>query len=1179
VYRYEGTLARLMGDAVLAFFGAPIAHEDDPERACRAALEITAEAAEYAERLEKERGIKGFNVRVGINTGLVVVGEVGSDLRVEYTAMGDAINLAARMESAAEPGTVLITEDTHKLVAPLFETETLGSIQVKGRTDPVCVFRVLSAKEVPGKVRGIAGLESPLVGREAEFAALGEALERVEAAVGGIVTIVGEAGIGKSRLAAELRREASAGVQWVEGRCLSYGTSIAYLLWLDVLRGLLGVTLEESPRAVRETLRQRVQDLCPGEFEDVYPYLARLMSLRPAEGVEGLPLEQDLVAKLDDMGGLELKTSTFQAIETLIHCAASERPLVLVSEDLHWADPTSIELLKQVLPLTDRAPILFICVFRPEKEHGSWRIRETVARTYGYRHTDLWLQPLSAADSETLVGELLQIEALPPELKERILDVVEGNPFYVEEVIRSLIDQGAIVQDEARGHWTATREVAEIPIPDTLQGVLTARIDRLQEEAKGVLQMASVIGRIFLYRILEAIAEEERQLDAHLLTLQREEMIRERARIPELEYIFKHDLTREAAYNGLLKKKRRLFHRQVAEALERLFPGRIEQQLGLLAHHWDRAGDPEKATAYLLRAGDQARLLCAHQEAIDYYQRALASLRERREYELAARTSMKLGLTYHMAFDFRRSRQAYEEGSDLWRRAQELRPRVSVLPAPHALRLHTTTPPATLDPALACDTVSCGVVATLFSGLVDLTPELDVMPDLARSWEVLQDGRKYVFHLRDDVRWSDGTLVTAGDFEYAWKRVMDPATGSPNASMLYDVGGARAFHQGQVSDAGRVGVRALDELTLVLELEGPRGYLPQLLTHPSTYPVPRHVVQARGGAWTELRNIITNGPFQLQAWRREESMVLVRNPEYHGEFGGNLQQVELHFGADWASRLEMYQNDLVDVFDLRGLAAAEKDRARRRHAGDYISEPRLGVFSLAFDVTRPPFDDSRVRKAFALATDRETLANLVIGGYAFPGTGGVVPPGMGGHSAGIGLPCDPQQARQLLAQAGYPGGHGFPDVCLLVPSAPVVSVASKYLETQWRENLGIEVPWEAPEWLRYLDRLKAEPPHVSIRGWSPDYPDPDSFLRVAVRLHTHWRNGAYDQLVEEARQITDQGERMQLYQQADSILTQEAALVPLFYMRSHLLIKPWVSKYPTSPIRSWFWKDVIIEPH
>jgi len=615
ITRYEGALARLMGDGILAFFGAPIAHEDDAERACRAALEILKRAGEYAARLEAERGISGFNVRVGIHTGLVVVGEVGSDLRVEYTAMGDAVNLASRMEEAAEPGTVLITEETHRLIAPLFETEALGQIEVRGKSEPVSVFRVVAPRVDAGKPRGIEGLESPLVGRDAEFEALRGVLERLQAGVGGIVTVVGEAGIGKSRLVAELRKEAVApDVTWVEGRCLSYGESMAYLPWVDMLHALLEVSAEDPPNEVRDALLHFVETLCPGHVGEVYPFLGRMMSL---------PLEEEVEERL---GGLEpegLKVLTFQAVERVVETAAGAGPVVLVVEDLHWADATSLELLEQMLALTDRCSLVVICAFRPYTEHGCWAMREAIARLYRHRHTDLWLQPLSALDSEALVANLLHVEALPHPLRMRILNHAEGNPFYVEEVIRSLIDSGAIVYDEGMEQWEATRRVEDIAIPDTLQGVLTARIDRLEEEARRVLQMASVIGRIFLYRVLAAIAEERQELDARLLTLQREEMIRERARVPELEYIFKHHLTQEAAYNGLLRRQRRRFHRQAAEALERLFPERMEEQLGLLARHWEQAGEQGRAVEYLRRAGEQAAEQFANAEAVEYFSRAL----------------------------------------------------------------------------------------------------------------------------------------------------------------------------------------------------------------------------------------------------------------------------------------------------------------------------------------------------------------------------------------------------------------------------------------------------------------------------------------------------------------------------------------------------------------------------
>jgi len=653
ITRYEGTLARMMGDAVLAFFGAPIAHEDDAERACRAALDIIEGARAYAVRLQQQHGIAGFDVRVAIHTGLVVVGDVGPDLRMEYTAMGDAVNVASGMQEVAEPGAVLITEDTHRLIAPLFQTQALGPIHIVDRAEPLLAYRVLASADVVGKGRGIEGLESPLVGRDPEFRALQEALERLQVGVGGIVTVVGEAGIGKSRLVAEVRKALGpSNLQWVEGRCLSYGTSTAYLLWLEILRELLGMTPDALPTIVRNSLQSQVRSLCPASFDDVYPLLGRMMSLS---------LEGQAEARLHGLDPEGLRSLTFRAVETVIRSASEQRPLALACEDLHWADRTSLELLEHLLPLTDSASLLFICVFRPYGEHGCQRIREVAARSFRHRHTDLWLDPLTASESRILMGNLLDVDALPEQFRERILSHAEGNPLYVEEVIRSLIDSEAIAQDEATGHWQAAQQVKDIAIPDTLQGVLTARIDRLQGEARRVLQMASVIGRIFPYRVLAAIspaptaAGEEATLHQNLLVLQREEMIRERARVPELEYVFKHHLTRQAAYNRLLRRERRHLHRQVAEALEGLFPDRVEEQLGLLAHHWEAAGERDKASDYLHRAGEQAAGQFANAEAAAYFSRALDLIPEENLVE-----RYELLLSCERVFDLQGAREAQQ---------------------------------------------------------------------------------------------------------------------------------------------------------------------------------------------------------------------------------------------------------------------------------------------------------------------------------------------------------------------------------------------------------------------------------------------------------------------------------------------------------------------------------------
>jgi class 3 adenylate cyclase/tetratricopeptide (TPR) repeat protein len=645
IYRYGGEIDQYRGDGLVAFFGAKAAHEDDPERAVRAALAMQEAVKEYAAELKTSHDID-LLLRVGVNTGEVIAAEVGDRHRhSEDTAMGRAIALAARMESASQPGTVLVTASTYRLTRSLFEWLVLGEITVKGVSQPVTVYRPLTARAVEGKGRGIEGLSSPLVGRDEELGMLRKAVEDLHRGVGGIVTLVGEAGIGKSRLVAEVRKQTLAkdlSVQWVEGRCLSYGGSIAYLPWLGMLRSFLNVTPDAPPLTVRDALRGQVQTLCPDCFDAVYPYLCRLMSLPLEDGYE----------MIRNLRGESLRAEVFSAVQTLVEGTSRQQPLVIVCEDLHWADVTSLTLLERVLALTDRIPLLVLCVFRPEREHGCWQLKETAARLYHHRHTDLWLDALSADESGSLVGHLLRVEDLPDALRTKILDHAEGNPFYVEEIIRALIDDGAIVFGQNSGRWRATREIASIPIPDTLHGVLMARIDRLQEETRRVLRLASVIGRVFFYRVLAKIACEEAQLDTRLLTLQRQQLIRERARVPELEYIFKHELTREAAYNGLLKRERLIYHRQVAETLEQLFPEQADEQAGLLAHHWERAKEPEKAIEYLLRAGEQARLAYANVEAVDDYQRALALLDElapdvsRSEWRLTALS--ELGKTYFL---------------------------------------------------------------------------------------------------------------------------------------------------------------------------------------------------------------------------------------------------------------------------------------------------------------------------------------------------------------------------------------------------------------------------------------------------------------------------------------------------------------------------------------------------
>jgi predicted ATPase len=624
----------------LAFFGAQAAHEDDPERAVLAALAMQAvfqaQLAELAQRVQLVQSAEcqtgrdapdDAGLRVGVHTGEAVVAVVEGDgnQRERRAVMGDAVSSVNHVLALAPPGEVRVGAVTHRLVQPLFEWGP-------GEKS----HRPLRHKALLDKGRGIEGLKSPLVGRDAEMRALQEAVARLRDGIGGIVTVVGEAGIGKSRLVAEVRNTqyeirsteygthstehatqnaeiAIGNTRWVEGRCLSYGETMAYLPWMGVLHALLGVTADDTPAAVGRALRQEVHTLCADRFEATYAYLGRLLSV---------PLDAQAETIVAHADAEDLQGGTFYAVELLIERAAARQPLVVVCEDLHWADPTSLALLERLLPLTDRDPALFICVFRPEKDHGCWRIREAAERRYGHRHTHLSLDPLTGQESAELVGHLLHVENLPRAVRAHILEHAEGNPFYVEEILRALIDEGTISYDKTTDSWFATRDAVDISVPDTLYGVLRARIDQLPAGARHVLQLASVVGRVFSRRLLADIAQRD-ELGAHLVTLQQTQMIRERSRVPEAEYIFKHQLTLEAAYDSLLHRARRTLHRRVADALVRLYPERMEEQPGLLAHHWERAGESARAVDCLRRAGERAEAQYAAAEAFSYYDRAL----------------------------------------------------------------------------------------------------------------------------------------------------------------------------------------------------------------------------------------------------------------------------------------------------------------------------------------------------------------------------------------------------------------------------------------------------------------------------------------------------------------------------------------------------------------------------
>ncbi len=612
IERYGGTVHKVTEETIVAVFGAPKAHEDDPERALHAALEMRQAIAAFSRPREVTAAIQ-----LGVSSGLVYAGGTGSAEGHSYSVVGEAVTEATRLRDRAKPGEILVGEDTRRAAESSFTwgTASRGPGRASAASSPAHPLLDARLRGVGENARPGRGLFSSLVGREEDLAAFETRLAGLIEGQGGVILLSGEAGLGKSRLVAEARERAeNAGICWLEGRTLSFGRTISYWPLLEILQQDAGIETDdpESERWVK--LASRLRTLFGDERAEVLPYFATLLNLS---------LPEDSAEKVRYLDGEAVGRQVYRATRLYFGRLAQRRPTVIVFEDLHWLDASTELLLEHLLPLIAEVPILFCLVSRPEPQTAYSRLRELVFTEYAGRLTEIVLGPLSEEESAVLVRNLVSLEELPPRLKSTITEKSEGNPFYVEEVVRSLIDQGGFEPDPATGRYKVTEKAVRIPIPDTLHGVIMARIDRLDDDLKQILRLASVVGRSFFYRVLASIAEAEQELDQDLAELETRELIQEKAKTPELEYIFKHALVQEATYESILIARRKELHRRVAVAMETLFPDRLEGFCSLLAYHYSKAEDWEKAQEYLFKAGDQAASIAADTEALTHYGEAI----------------------------------------------------------------------------------------------------------------------------------------------------------------------------------------------------------------------------------------------------------------------------------------------------------------------------------------------------------------------------------------------------------------------------------------------------------------------------------------------------------------------------------------------------------------------------
>lgn len=475
------------------------------------------------------------------------------------------------------------------------------------------------------------------------------------------------------------------------------------------------------------------------------------------------------------------------------------------------------------------------------------------------------------------------------------------------------------------------------------------------------------------------------------------------------------------------------------------------------------------------------------------------------------------------------------------------------------LRINLATEPPTLDWTLARDYTSITVIINFMQGLTCFGDGFVPEPCLAKSWEISDDKKTITFKIREGIVWSDGVPLKAGDFEYSWKRLLKPETAADYAYFLYDVEGARDYNTGKAKSPEAVGVKALDDATLVVRLEAPTSYFLSLLTFTSTFPLRRDIVEKYGIEWTKPENIVSIGPYILKEWRHHERLTLVKNPKFW-DTEAKLKQVEMIMSGNPSSALALYESGDLDFLDGKDVPTLEVPRLKK--LPDFKKNAQFRGNYIGFNTKKPPFDNALVRKAFSAAIDRSAVVEL-IQGAGFPSTSWI-PKGMLGYNPDIGVDYDPEKAKKWLAEAGYPGGKGVHEISFLYPdigSNPIIAVA---LQSMWKETLGVEVKLNNQEWKVYLSTLKTDPPQVYRAGWGADYPDPHNFMNLfecdSGNNHTRWCSPKFDSLIEAAAREIDPAKRKPLYDEAQRLLTEtDVAIAPFFTSIQYSMIKPYVS--------------------
>lgn len=604
VTKYGGKSIRYIGDCVLAFFGVPILQEDDPRRAILSALEI-------------QSAIKNLNlnVSIGINTGMVYVGTMGPDIHREFTAIGSVINLASRFQSAAKPGQIIVGESTYKQTYRSFNLNPLGPMSLKGLDEPVRAYEVVSAYQNPEKIRGIEGFNYPMTGRESELSILKASVNELLSGNGSIISIIGEAGVGKTRLVTELKKFIKEDIICLEGICDPTRQTVSYSVFVDILRSYINIYGTSDHESTKEKLSLNIEPLFPKIWDEVEPYINNLMAIKTDDkNLEDLPPEW-------------IRYRTLYILNDLFTFLARKNPLLLIFDDMQWSDEQSLSLLYLLMDEIENLPIMVICVYRPNSQRTE--ISTIALGKCPDVYKEITVRELSKPNARYLIESLLPDNDISEKLKNQILQKADGNPFFLEEILKSLIDSKIIY--EHNGKWLSRLDIDNIVVPDTIQIVIMNRVTTLDEGLKNTLQCASAIGNSFKYNLLKLVMQNDQNLDDNIRQLEEKAFIYKDHDFPEIEYKFRHIIIQETLYNNLLLRDRLSIHQQIGEAIELIYHDELEEFYEELAWHYSRSRQTIKAVEYLINAGKKAKRMYANQVAIDYFRKALSFIQTQPE--------------------------------------------------------------------------------------------------------------------------------------------------------------------------------------------------------------------------------------------------------------------------------------------------------------------------------------------------------------------------------------------------------------------------------------------------------------------------------------------------------------------------------------------------------------------